>query len=164
MNRTRHKQFVVLAAAVGLTVAVHAQRGYRYMRPLDNVPAGWNQLALTGDMFRYLQNDVSDIRIWRIAGKDTTEVPYILQTEPVYTSRENKNGKETTVSLPSTVYKTSFTVEQTPEHVSRVQVTIPEQAPVDKLVVHRRYARLPQEHGDYEPRAPPQEPGRPSAL
>ena len=56
---------------------------YKYKRELSGVKDQWHQIQLPNAIFKHLQKEVGDIRIYGITPKnDTIEVPYIWSTKP----------------------------------------------------------------------------------
>lgn len=60
----------------------HAQtRGYRYSRPLDSLKGTWHHVELPPDMYRKVNESLTDIRILGVTDSgDTIEAPYILKS------------------------------------------------------------------------------------
>ncbi len=52
---------------------------YRYKREIKDIKANWNSIILPNDIFKYAQTGLEDLRIYGLKGKDTVEVPYILE-------------------------------------------------------------------------------------
>lgn len=52
---------------------------YPYQRTLSGVGSNWHSLRLPNDVFAKAQNTLADLRIYGIKGKDTIEVPYLLE-------------------------------------------------------------------------------------
>ncbi len=62
------------------TLSVKAQlKQYQYQRVLKGVTSHWHSLTLPNDLFKHTQRNLNDLRIYGIKGKDTVEVPYILE-------------------------------------------------------------------------------------
>jgi len=56
---------------------------YKYKRELSGIKDQWHQIQLPNAIFKHLQKEVGDIRIYGITPKnDTIEVPYIWSTKP----------------------------------------------------------------------------------
>lgn len=59
---------------------VAAQTAFQYRRPVGNVPAeDWYAIPFPVDLFQKITKDFSDIRIYSITEKDTTEIPYLVK-------------------------------------------------------------------------------------
>ena len=52
---------------------------YHYKRGIRDVTDQWQRIILPDELFREVKPDLSDVRIFGIAGNDTVEVPYILK-------------------------------------------------------------------------------------
>lgn len=76
------KRLSISLLATGCVLACSAQKSrwkdYLYMRPLQGVENTWHSVVLTDSVFDRLQPSLSDIRILRVTGGDTAEVPYML--------------------------------------------------------------------------------------
>lgn len=81
MRTPLKNKIAVLAAVTVLVTAAHAQTGYGYARPLTQVKAGWHTVLLNSNFMPHMDDELNDIRIIRVTGKDTVEVPYVLQNE-----------------------------------------------------------------------------------
>ncbi|MDQ7947788.1 MAG: hypothetical protein REI78_10250 [Pedobacter sp.] len=58
----------------------HAQiDSYRYRAPLEQISGTWHSLHIPSLVYEKSQNGLADLRIYGIKGKDTIEVPYILE-------------------------------------------------------------------------------------
>lgn len=51
---------------------------YNYKREIHDITEKWHSIPLPNDIFEKTRNDLSDIRIFGVSEKDTTEAPYIL--------------------------------------------------------------------------------------
>lgn len=77
MLKLKIKLFTLLMCGA---VALQAQTNtYRYQRELKGVNATWHSLAIPNEVFKSAQSDLVDLRIYGVKGKDTVEVPYILE-------------------------------------------------------------------------------------
>lgn len=62
------------------TLSVKAQlKHYKYQRELKGITSNWHSLPLPNTLFKQTQHSLNDLRIYGIKGKDTIEVPYILE-------------------------------------------------------------------------------------
>ena len=62
------------------TLSVKAQlKQYQYQRELKGITGNWHSLPLPNAIFKHTQRNLNDLRIYGIKGKDTIEVPYILE-------------------------------------------------------------------------------------
>jgi hypothetical protein len=62
------------------TLSVKAQfKQYQYQRELKGVTGNWHSLTLPNALFKHTQRNLNDLRIYGLKGKDTIEVPYILE-------------------------------------------------------------------------------------
>ena len=56
---------------------------YKYKREITSIQDQWHQIQLPNAIFKHVQKEVGDIRIYGITPKnDTIEVPYIWSTKP----------------------------------------------------------------------------------
>jgi hypothetical protein len=87
MLKLKIKIFTLLmCCAFGLLAQT---KPYRYKRELKGVNATWHSLGIPNEVFKNTQPDLADFRIFGIKGKDTIEVPYILeQSADQVTDRE----------------------------------------------------------------------------
>lgn len=77
MLKLKIKLFLLL---VFFVLAAKAQiNQYKYQRDLGQIKNNWQRLILPNDLFKHTQNSLADIRIYGIKGKDTIEVPYLLE-------------------------------------------------------------------------------------
>ena len=75
-----------MCCALGLQAQTNP---YRYKRELKGVNTKWHSLAIPNDVFKNTQSGLADLRIFGVKGKDTVEVPYILeQSADQVTDRE----------------------------------------------------------------------------
>jgi hypothetical protein len=63
---------------------------YQFQRKIENADEGWQKIVLPVEIFQYIKEDFSDLRIFEVSEKDTLEVPYLL---------ENSKGKQTTKNI-----------------------------------------------------------------
>lgn len=62
------------------TLGLQAQTNqYKYKRELKGISTTWNGLQLPNQLFSKVQVGLADLRIYGYKGKDTVEVPYILE-------------------------------------------------------------------------------------
>lgn len=55
------------------------QTSFRYKRNIDGVKeAGWYALLLPSGIFKNLNDDLGDVRLYSLEGKDTVELPYLI--------------------------------------------------------------------------------------
>lgn len=80
-------------ACLFIILSTHAQvTDFKYRRALDKVSEeGWYSLDLPVDLYQKLNKDLSDIRIFAVAGKDTTEIPYLVKSKTDETKSEDFN-------------------------------------------------------------------------
>lgn len=63
-----------------VTFSLNAQvKQYQYKRELTGITSNWHSLQIPNQLFKSAQSGLEDIRIYGIKGKDTVEVPYILE-------------------------------------------------------------------------------------
>lgn len=67
---------LVMFGAVGLQAQTSP---YRYKREVKGVNTTWHSLAIPNEVFKNAQSGLADLRIFGVKGKDTVEVPYILE-------------------------------------------------------------------------------------
>lgn len=67
---------------------------YRYKRELKGVNTKWHSFAIPNDVFKNAQSGLADLRIFGVKGKDTVEVPYILEQ-----SADQVTDRETTFNI-----------------------------------------------------------------
>ena len=67
---------LLMCGAFGLQAQTNQ---YRYKRELKGVSTNWHSLTLPNDIFKNAQSGLADLRIYGVKGKDTVEVPYILE-------------------------------------------------------------------------------------
>ncbi len=60
-------------------VAFGQTNQYKYQRKLEHINSNWHILKLPNDIYKTINTDLSDLRIYGIKGKDTLEMPYILK-------------------------------------------------------------------------------------
>lgn len=87
MLKLKIKIFALLmCCALGLQAQTNP---YRYKRELKGINTTWHSLALPNEVFKNAQRGFADLRIFGVKGKDTVEVPYILeQSADQITDRE----------------------------------------------------------------------------
>ncbi len=74
--KTKLFLFLIFGFALGLKAQV---KHYQYQRPLKGIGSNWHSLTLPNAIFKNTQSNLNDLRIYGIKGKDTIEVPYILE-------------------------------------------------------------------------------------
>jgi hypothetical protein len=87
MLKLKIKLFALLMfCALGLKAQTNP---YRYKRDLKGISTTWHSLAIPNEVFKNAQSGLADLRIFGVKGKDTVEVPYILeQSADQVTDRE----------------------------------------------------------------------------
>ncbi|MBX2969616.1 MAG: DUF3999 family protein [Cyclobacteriaceae bacterium] len=87
------KRVALTLVCLFIIVSAHAQvTDFKYRRALDKVSEeGWYSLDLPVDLYQKLNKDLSDIRIFAVADKDTTEIPYLVKSKTDETTREDFN-------------------------------------------------------------------------
>src|SRR5687768_12177723 len=71
-----------------------AQPGFHYKRTLDRIEQeAWYSTALPFDLYKDVNPELSDIRLYAVHEKDTVEIPYILDVR-------DDEVTEQTVDLP----------------------------------------------------------------
>lgn len=85
------KSFKVTALLMGVCATVFAQNGdFGYKRVITaGDSAGWYAIAVPPDMYAHIRNDFSDLRIYRIHGGDTAEIPWLVKTHQQIREEEN---------------------------------------------------------------------------
>ncbi|KQC02310.1 DUF3999 family protein [Pedobacter sp. Hv1] len=74
------RKIKLIALLFCLTLSVKAQlKHYQYQRELKGITSNWHSLPLPNAIFKNTQRNLNDLRIYGIKGKDTIEVPYILE-------------------------------------------------------------------------------------
>lgn len=70
----------LIALLFCFTLSVKAQlKHYQYQRELKGITGNWHSITLPNALFKNTQRSLNDLRIYGIKGKDTIEVPYILE-------------------------------------------------------------------------------------
>lgn len=87
------KSVALTLVCLFIITCAHAQvTDFKYRRALDKVSEeGWYSLDLPVDLYQKLNKDLSDIRIFAVAGKDTTEIPYLIKSKTDETKSEDFN-------------------------------------------------------------------------
>ena len=63
-----------------LSIPAFTQENFDYRRQIRGIEKNdWYSLSVPADMFKNVNRDFSDLRIYSFAGKDTAEVPYVLK-------------------------------------------------------------------------------------
>jgi hypothetical protein len=74
------KQLKVIIILCCFAATLQAQTNtYRYKASLSNISQQWHSIPLPSTVFSKSQASLSDLRIYGFKGKDTIEVPYILE-------------------------------------------------------------------------------------
>ncbi|MBT1698338.1 DUF3999 family protein [Fulvivirgaceae bacterium PWU4] len=74
-----NKLFVIVIILLGNT-PVFAQDSFSYRRKVNGVQQkAWHTITLPPDIFIHCDRDLKDLRLYSIAGNDTTIVPYLLK-------------------------------------------------------------------------------------
>lgn len=74
------KTKLLLFLLLGFVVGVKAQvKQYQYQREIKGLSSKWHSLTLPNAIFKNTQPSLNDLRIYGTKGKDTIEVPYILE-------------------------------------------------------------------------------------
>jgi|GEM_PF-3051227 len=141
---SRNKFLFALAVGTCAVLTAQAQRGYGFARPLDNVRAGWNSIEVDQSWFARINSELSDIRIWRIVGKDTTEVPYVLQEVPPDTILILPNHYRKEVPKPGFAlepvlqrYRLRTNIRQDrAAKITEITIDLPAPVPIHLLSVH----------------------------
>jgi hypothetical protein len=91
---------------------------FSYKRKIENVKSdGWYSIALPPDIFRQLENDFRDLRIYDISPSDTLEIPYlldILDTEiarhevVLSTVNQSRKGNDYYITFLNSGYKVNY--------------------------------------------------------
>src|SRR4051812_29253994 len=92
MLRLKIKVFIALLAVVFTASA--QTKNYQFKRTISGVTSDWHSLQLPNGIFAKIQTGLEDVRIYGIKGKDTLEVPYILEQ-----SADQVSEKETPVNI-----------------------------------------------------------------
>jgi hypothetical protein len=76
------------------TLGVAQEANFDYKRKVSDISQeGWYTITLPPDVFRHTQREFGDLRLYTIAGSDTTEVPYVLDIR-------NTEIQKTEITLP----------------------------------------------------------------
>ncbi|RZL45994.1 MAG: DUF3999 family protein [Pedobacter sp.] len=85
----------IFALLMCCAICLQAQTNlYRYKREIKDVNTTWQSLAVPNEVFKNAQSGLADLRIFGVKGKDTLEVPYILEQ-----SADQITDRETTFSI-----------------------------------------------------------------
>ena len=95
---------------LGCLYSFSQMKAYQYKRKIEGVSKQWHQIQLPDAIFKELNANLSDVRIYGITPSDTIEVPYILKqlkTESkmvkapftIYNKSHNTNGYYYTFSI-----------------------------------------------------------------
>ncbi|MDN3586456.1 hypothetical protein QWY86_07265 [Pedobacter aquatilis] len=60
-------------------IAIAQTNQYKYQRKLEGINGNWHILKMPNELYQNINNDLSDLRIFGIKGKDTLEMPYLLK-------------------------------------------------------------------------------------
>ncbi|WP_421944421.1 DUF3999 family protein [Pedobacter sp.] len=77
MLKLKIKLFALILLCGNFAIAQTNQ--YKYQRKLDGINNNWHILKLPENLYQNTNNDLSDLRIYGIKGKDTLEMPYLLK-------------------------------------------------------------------------------------
>jgi Protein of unknown function (DUF3999) len=90
------KRSFLLLVAFSLAITLYGQRqDYQYKRKIQAVEnSGWYGIHLPADIFEHVTEDFSDLRIMKISGSDTTEIPYLLKVREAISTTKTINFKE----------------------------------------------------------------------
>jgi len=77
MLKLKIKLFALILLCGNFAIAQTNQ--YKYQRKLDGISSNWHILKLPENLYQNINNDLSDLRIYGIKGKDTLEMPYLLK-------------------------------------------------------------------------------------
>lgn len=96
------KPQLVFALLLWASLTVAQNRDFKFRSRINNTsPDGWFALPLSPDLFQSISRDFSDLRIYQFKGKDTTEIPYLLQVredvvdvQPVEVNIFNRSKKD----------------------------------------------------------------------
>lgn len=70
--------FLLLTAMIFSQLAFSQQEKFKFIRPIHKVNDDWHKVELPDGIFGKVQNNLADLRIIGINGRDSIEVPYIL--------------------------------------------------------------------------------------
>jgi len=77
-QKIRTLALVALTSVLSITATAQINT-YHYKRDLKGISEKWQSFTLPSELFRKVQSDLSDIRIYGIKGKDTIEVPFFIK-------------------------------------------------------------------------------------
>jgi hypothetical protein len=80
-----------IVAALGLKAQTNQ---YQYQRELKGITTNWHSLQIPNQVFKNAQSGLEDLRIYGVKGKDTIEVPFILEQ-----SANQVTERETTFNI-----------------------------------------------------------------
>jgi hypothetical protein len=73
------RDFLILSMTL-LCAQVQAQSQFSYKRSISGVTQdGWYDISLPPAIFRHLNNDITDFRLYQLNETDTVEIPYLRQ-------------------------------------------------------------------------------------
>ena len=73
---------ITLLGVLFFIMTSNGQERFAFKRDIDSVQRqGWHTMTLPDDIFRDLNRDLSDIRIFTLNGTDTVEIPYLLDVQ-----------------------------------------------------------------------------------
>lgn len=99
--------------------SLHAQENeFSFRRKIENVSAdGWYSIALPPEIFKHVESDFRDLRVFDLKNGDTLEIPYlldILDTEVtkhdvvLSTVNQSKKGNEYYITFLNSGYKVNY--------------------------------------------------------
>ena len=118
---------IILCLTFGLycTLAISQMTDYDYKREINGISEQWHSLPIPDSVFQHVTSDLSDIRIYGLAGNDTIEAPYILKV-----SSEQQTQRSITFTKVNAVANTKgyyFTYEiPTDETINQIHLEFDE--------------------------------------
>lgn len=108
MNR-----FIVGLLLMGLSHLIYAQQpNFKYQREIKDVKQNWSKISIPNDLYKKLNPDFSDIRIYSFNDLDTIEVPYLLKIKDEEQSLESVSYTSLNESHDLANYFYTFQIEQ----------------------------------------------------
>ncbi len=97
-------------------------KDYRYKRELKDISSQWHTIQLPDDIYRHLNEDFSDIRIYGLTpAQDTVEAPYLLRIATNKISKRTVEFKTINRASNANGYYFSFEIP-TAEAVNQIQL------------------------------------------
>lgn len=63
-----------------LPILAFSQKDFNYRRKINGIEKNdWHGLTIPSEVYSKINRDLSDLRLYAFAGKDTTEIPYLLK-------------------------------------------------------------------------------------